>query len=130
MEKTTTGKFTEEITLQSDNGTELHFYGRMYSESSHFDEDTATLTRLRLYVTSKETYVYSIVSSSGAVKKRRLYVISPEGTDIYRLSDGIMTMTVSLDLLFASVFGLCGIDTARADELKPEIEESLRMLVG
>jgi hypothetical protein len=33
-----------------------------------------------------------------------------------------------LDLLFASVFGLCGIDPERADDFKSDFEENLRKL--
>ena len=119
----------EHITLNSDNGVDLQFNGRLFSESSYYDEDSATLTRLRLYLTDKNEQVYSIVSGTGREKTRRHYVVAQEG-DLYRISNGVQTLRLPLDILFASVFGLCGIDPDRAEELKPEFEESLRMIVG
>ena len=119
----------EQITLNSDNGVDLQFNGRLFSESSYYDEDSATLTRLRLYLTDSNEQVYSIVSGTGREKTRRHYVVAQEG-DLYRISNGVQTLRLPLDILFASVFGLCGIDPDRAEELKPEFEESLRMIVG
>lgn len=119
----------EQISLSSDNGAELRFSGRLFSESSYYDEDSATLTSLRLYISDQNEQVYSIVSGTGQEKTRRHYVVAQEG-DMYRISNGAHTLRLPLDLLFASVFGLCGIDPERADELKPDFEESLRMIVG
>ena len=34
-------------------------------------------------------------------------------------------MTLPVDLLFTSVFGLCGIDPALAEDLRPVLEEAL-----
>ena len=119
----------EPITLSNDNGVDLQFKGRLYSESSYYDEDSGTLTRLRLYLSEKNEQVYSIVSGTGAEKTRRHYVVAQDG-DMYRISNGTQTLRLPLDILFASVFGLCGIDPNRAEELKPDFEETLRMIVG
>jgi hypothetical protein len=119
----------EKVFLRSDNGAELHFFGKLYSEISYYADESATLTRLRLFVTDKDEQVYSIVSSSGVEKTRRHYVVSRDG-EMYRISNGMHTIALTPDLLFASVFGLCGIDPDRAEELKPEFEENLRMLAG
>jgi hypothetical protein len=119
----------EKIFLRGDNGAELHFCGKQYSEISYYADDTGTLTRLRLFVTDKDEQVYSIVSATGVEKTRRHYVVSRDG-DMYRISNGAYTVALTPDLLFASVFGLCGIDPNRAEELKPEFEENLRMLTG
>lgn len=121
--------YTDKIFLHSDNGSELYFRGRLFSESSHYDEESRVLTRLRLFETDNGEHVYSIVSSSGANKTRRHYTVAPEG-EFYRISDGVQTMRLPLELLFAAVFGLCGIDADRAEELKPAFEENLRMLAG
>lgn len=129
MQNASAEKFSEKIFLRSDNGAELYFNGKLYSESSYYDEDSATLTRLRLFLTENGEQVYSIVSGSGAEKTRRHYTVAPEG-DFYRISNGIHTLTLPLEMLFAAVFGLCGIDPARAEELKPEFEENLRMMTG
>lgn len=121
--------FSEKIFLRSDNGAELYFCGKLYSESSYYDEDSATLTRLRLFLADNGEQVYSIVSGSGAGKTRRHYTVAPDG-DFFRVSNGIHTLTLPLEMLFAAVFGLCGIDPSRAEELKPEFEENLRMMTG
>jgi len=119
----------EPISLTNDNGIEFTFSGRLFSESSYYDEDSMTLTRLRLYLSDQNEQVYSIVSGAGQEKTRRYYVVAQEG-ELYRISNGAHTLRLPLDLLFASVFGLCGIDPNRAEELKPDFEESLRMIVG
>lgn len=117
------------ISLHSDNGAELTFRGRLFSESSHYDEESGVLTRLRLFETDKGEHIYSIISGDGATKTRRHYIIAPEG-DLYRISDGIQTLMLPLDLLFTAVLGLCGIDGEKAEELKPVFEENLRSIVG
>lgn len=129
MSNAGTGAYTEKMFLRSDNGAELYFRGKLYSEISYYDEESATLTRLRLFVTESGEQVYSIVSGSGAEKTRRHYIVAQEG-EFYRISNGIQTLTLPLELLFAAVFGLCGIDPDRAEELKPGFEENLRMMTG
>ena len=119
----------EQITLLNDSGGECTFNGRLFSESSYYDEDSMTLTRLRLYISDQNEQVYSIISGSGQEKTRRYYVVAQEG-ELYRISSGAHTLRLPLDILFASVFGLCGLDPHRAEELKPDFEESLRMIVG
>jgi len=129
MAKRATGSHTEKVVLRSDNGSALDFRGQLYSESSYYDEESGCLTRLRLFVTESGEQVYAIVSGTGAEKRRRHYIVAPEG-EFYRISDGVQTMRLPLEMLFASVFGLCGLDPARAEELKPAFEENLRMLTG
>jgi hypothetical protein len=119
----------EQISLPNDNGVEFSFNGRLFSESSYYDDDSGTLTRLRLYISDQNEQVYSIISGAGQEKNRRYYVVAQDG-DLYKISNGAHTLSLPLDLLFASVFGLCGIDPDRAEELKPDFEESLRMIVG
>jgi hypothetical protein len=126
MAKQTTEIFSEKIMLRSDNGSELFFRGRLFSEISQYDEESGMIIRLRLFETDQGEQVYSIISGSGADKRRRHYIVAQEG-EFYRLSDGIQTMRLPLELLFASVFGLCGIDPARADAIKPAFEEGLRL---
>lgn len=119
----------EQITVSDSNGVEHSFNGRLFSESSYYDEDTATLTRLRLYISDQNEQVFSIVSGTGLEKNRRYYVVAQDG-ELYKISNGVHTLRLPPDILFASVFGLCGIAPERADELKPDFEESLRMIVG
>ncbi len=127
MSKRAAASYTESIFLRSDNGAELYFRGQLYSESSYLDEERGVLTRLRLFVTDNNEQVFSIISGTGGEKQRRHYIVAPEG-EFYRISDGVQTLRLPLEALFAAVFGLCGIDPARAEDLKPAFEESLRML--
>ncbi|MDR2077238.1 MAG: hypothetical protein LBP61_09985 [Desulfovibrio sp.] len=120
----TANAFAEKIFLRSDNGAQLSFQGRMFAESTYFDEQTSSLTRIRLYLTDSGGHVYSIVSGAGAEKSRRFYEVRP-GRETCRINDGVHDLTVPTDMLFASVFGLCGIDPARAEELRPSFEENL-----
>jgi hypothetical protein len=129
MNKVVTSAFPEKVSLRSDSGAELFFRGKLYSEISFYDEETETLTRLRLFLSENGEQVYSIVSGSGAEKTRRHYTVAQDG-DLYRISNGIQSLSLPLELLFAAVFGLCGIDPERADELKPDFEENLRMIAG
>ena len=121
--------YTYKISLKSDNGAEFSFNGRLVSESSLYDEDSGMLTRLRLFATDSGEQVYSIVSGAGANKERRNYMIAQED-ELYRISDGINTLRLPPELLFAAVFGLCGIDADKAQELMPAFEENLRNVAG
>ena len=98
MSKATTGALTEKIFLRSDNGAELYFCGQLYSESSYYDEETATLTRLRLFITDTGEQVYSIVSGSGTQKHRRHYLVSAMGQRC-RVSDGVQTLVLPVEML-------------------------------
>ena len=129
MSKASTGAVTEKFFLRSDNGAELYFCGQLYSESTYYDEETSTLTRLRLFTTDTGQQVYSIVSGTGAHKQHRHYIVSAVGQHC-RLSDGIHTLLLPVEMLYAAVFGLCGIDPERAEELRPAFEENLRMIIG
>ncbi len=121
--------FSESVVLQGDNGAKLSFRGRLFSESSYYDEDSSGITRLRLYVTDDGAHVYSIVSGDGESRSRRNYTVRPHG-DMCSMSDGRQSLTVPVDLLFASVFGLCGIDPSLAEELRPAFEEALYAVNG
>jgi hypothetical protein len=124
MSKAASDSFAETIVLHSDNGTELSFRGRLFSESAYYDEETGFLTRLRLFAREDGAHVYSIVSGSGAEKYRRHYVISREG-DVCRMNDGKQLLVAPTAMLLNAVFGLCGIDPARSEELRPVLEQSL-----
>ena len=119
----------EDVLLRSDNGSEHFFRGRIFSESVYYDEESSILTRLRLFLAEDGTHVYSIVSGSGKVKSRRYYVVMPEG-EFCRMSDGVQSLVLPVDTLFAAVFGLCGLDPTLAEELRPAFEESLRAANG
>lgn len=115
----------EAIVLQNDNGKELQFTGKLFSESRFFDEESKTLTILRLYLSREDLLIYSIVTGAGENKSRRFYTVKVNNDECI-MSDGTQTMCVPVEMLFASVFGLCGIDPNRAEEFKPMIEETLK----
>lgn len=46
-------KNMEEICLKHDNGSDVQFRGRLFSECSWYDEEHGMLTRQKLYVTDK-----------------------------------------------------------------------------
>jgi hypothetical protein len=123
--KATAPAVGERVTLKSENGTELTFTGRLFSESSYYDQDTAHLTRLRLFVTDSKELVYSIISGAGTEKTRRYYTVTVED-ELCLMSDGVLSIRLPVDMLFSAVFGLCGIDPSRAEELRPLFEENLR----
>ena len=120
---------SESVVLQGDNGAQIAFRGRLFSESAYYDEDTEVITHLRLYVTDDGAHVYSIVSGSGEGRSRRHYTVRPHG-GMCSMSDGRQSLTLPVDLLFTSVFGLCGIDPALAEDLRPAFEEALYAVNG
>ncbi|GFM36142.1 hypothetical protein [Desulfovibrio psychrotolerans] len=116
----------EEITLMNDVGADITFRGRLYSESSYYDEESGVMTRQRLYVTEQNQQVYSIVTSDGVNKDRRVYLLQVDG-DMCRINNGLFDVTVQLDLLMTAVRGLCGLDgSGRSEEFLQSLEETLR----
>ena len=120
---------SESVTLQGDNGAKIAFRGRLFSESAYYDEEAVGITRLRLYVTDDAAHVSSIVSGSGEQRSRRHYTVRPHGR-MCSMSDGRQSLTLPVDLLFTSVFGLCGIDPSLAEDLRPAFEEALYAVNG
>lgn len=119
----------EIVSLRSDNGAELTFQGRLFLEKSYYDEENSNLTRLRLFCTDENTIIYSIVSGPAEKKVRRHYSIWVS-EDICAMSDGKNTISVPVELLFSTVFDLCGIDPAQKEELRPAFEELLKAANG
>lgn len=116
----------EEITLKNDVGGDITFMGRLYSESSYYDEETSVVTRQRLYVTDQNQQVYSIVASNGTNKDRRVYKLHMDG-EMCRINNGLFDISVQLDLLLTAVKGLCGVkNLAQSEEFLQTLEESLR----
>ena len=124
MSSTAAGSFAETICLRSDNGSEYSFRGRMFAESSSYDDESASLMRLRLFLSEDGAHVYSIVSGTSTEKSSRYYVVQREG-DMCRMNDGRQVLVVPVELLFSAVFGLCGIDPAQAESLRPVVEDAL-----
>lgn len=109
-------KNMEDICLKQDNGEDLRFRGRLFSECSWFDEESGTLTRQQLYVTDSREQVYSIVTSRGHERSRRAYRLSVRGNTCV-IQNGSTEMVLQLDLLMLAVRGLCGLDDAAAPTL-------------
>lgn len=114
----------DHVALGLDNGTMMNFTGRVFAESSWYDEDTAVLTQQKLYITDKYEQVYSVVSGSGKQRSRRAYKIVMQG-DICHVTNGATQMSLPLDLLMLSVRSLCGLDGDAVPSLEL-VEETLR----
>lgn len=111
----------EEFILHNDAGDEVRFTGRLFSESSYYDEDQGALTRLKLFVTDDGRQIYSVVSNAGATKWRRVYTMRVDG-DLCRISNGIQEMTLEIDMLLTVVSGLCGIDAVQGADVRAFLE--------
>lgn len=113
----------EKFVLRNDEGAEFSFRGKIFSETSFYDDDQGSLTRLKLFITDDNRQVYSIVSGTQAAKSRRVYTMTFEG-DLCRLGNGLQEITLPVDMLLTVVFGLCGIDPAQGDTVRAFIEDT------
>ncbi len=109
MHADSTGNSMERLCLSHDNGPEIVFHGRLFAESSWYDEERSILTRQKLYVTDKNEQVYYIVSGNGPARERRAYKLFVEG-DICTVFDGTTHMSLPLPMLMVAVRELCGLD--------------------
>jgi hypothetical protein len=114
----------ENFTLSGYRDGDFTFSGRLFSEGSFFDPESGALTRLRLFALRDNRLVYSVVSSSGERKDRRVYILKVEN-DICHIDNGRQSLALPVDMLFSAVFGLCGIDPAQTGDLRAVLEESL-----
>lgn len=106
----------DDICLKHDNGADLRFRGRLFSECSWFDEETGTLTRQQLYMTDTREQVYYIVRSRNHERTRHAYRLSVHG-DTCVIHNGATEMVLQLDMLMLAVRGLCGLDENAAPTL-------------
>ena len=116
----------EEHILRNDAGAEVRFRGKLFSESSYYDEEQGAITRLKLFVAEDGRQIYSIVSGSSTAKWRRVYTMRIEG-DFCRIDNGVQEITLHTDMLLTVVFGLCGIDAAQGEAVRSFIEDSRRI---
>ncbi len=114
----------EDISLNLDNGAVLNFKGRLFSESSMYDEENGVLTRHKLYQTEEQEHVYSVVSGAGKDRSRRAYKVAMRG-DTCIMSDGHAEMTMPYEYLKLFARSLCGIQGESAPMLDM-FEETLR----
>lgn len=113
-----------EICLKRDNGDALCFQGRLFSECSHFDEETNCLTRQQLYVTDQGDQVYYVVRSHGQERERNAYRLTIKNESCI-INNGSFEIEMKFDHLLLAIRGLCGMDSAALPS-RLEMEEILR----
>ncbi len=114
----------EDICLKHDNGEDLRFQGRLFSECSHFDEEENSLTRQQLYTTDSGDQVYYIVRTFGQKRTRHAYRLSVKD-DICVINNGNAKIALKLDMLMLAVRALCGLNADAMPSVEV-IEEMLR----
>lgn len=124
MNADTKGRTMEHVCLKHDNGADIAFCGRLFAESSWYDEESGTLTRQKLYVTDQHDQVYYIVSGTGSQRSRRAYRLSVMG-DHCIIYNGATEITLQFDMLMLAVRGLCGLDAGATPTLSM-VEEMLK----
>lgn len=124
MQNDVSNRNLETITLQHDNGKDLVFRGRLFSECSWFDDENSILTRQKLYVTENNEHVYYIVSGSLGKRSRRVYNVSVMG-DHCVIRNGKSEMNLQFDMLMFAVRGLCGLEEGATPTLSV-VEETLK----
>ncbi len=127
-EEGTAQQSMEQVCLKHDNGPDITFTGRLFAESSWFDEESATLTRQKLYVTDNQEQVYYIVRGHGPERLRHAYRLSVQG-DYCVIYNGTTEMTLEFNLLMLAVRQLCGLD-AEATPTLCMVEEMLKAANG
>lgn len=118
----------ENISLKHDNGDDMRFQGRLFSECSHFDEDNNSITRQQLYVTDNGEQIYYIVSSNGRERSRRAYRLGIH-EDNCVINNGKAEITLKFDMLMLAVRALCGLDANATPSLEM-VEEMLKAVNG
>lgn len=114
----------EDITLKLENGENMRFQGRLFSESSDFDRESGALTRQQLYKTDNGDQVYYIVRTQGNERTRNAYRLSIQG-DTCVINNGRMEIAMQFDMLMLAVRSLCGLNADATPSLDM-VEEMLR----
>ena len=114
----------EDVVLQLDNGANLEFKGRLFSEASWYDEESGELTHQKLFITDEHEQVYSVVTGGGNNRSRRAYQIKVQG-ETCAIFDGRISMNMPFELLMLAVRALCGLDEGAIPSLET-VEETLR----
>jgi len=114
----------EDIKLHHDNGPDIYFRGRLFAECSWYDDEGASLTRQKLYVTDTNEHIYYMVSHVGEERLRRAYRLSVLG-DRCVIHNGNTEMVLQFDMLMLAVRSLCGMneDAAPAIDI---VEQTLK----
>ena len=118
-------KFMESICLKHDNGADLQFRGRLFSESSWFDNENDILTKQKLYLTEENEQVYYIVRIQNSERTRSVYKLSIDNNQC-TMANGISKMTLEIDMLMLAVRQLCGLNDETSKSLSM-VEEVLKV---
>lgn len=113
----------EKVTLHLENGADLMFYGRLFSEAVWYDEYSGVLTHQKLYITDQKEHVYVIQKSSEGRNLCRAYRVAVHGARCV-IYNGRSSMELPLDLLLLAVRSLCGTEGGEALEQAEEILRS------
>jgi len=113
----------DHVSLKLSHGR-MDFMGRIFSESSWYDEATQSLTVQKLYVTDTNEQVYSIVSGAGKMRERRAYRISIHG-DSCIVHNGNTETTLPFNMLMLAVRSICNLEEDATPTLEA-VEEILR----
>lgn len=114
----------EKFCLKHDNGEDLCFTGRIFSECSWFDEDDGVLTRQQLFACDNGEQIYYVIRTKGRERTRHAYRMKVEG-DHCVINNGNTEVTLGFDMLMLAVRGLCGISEDVAPSLE-KVEELLK----
>lgn len=114
----------EDICLKHDNGNDMSFRGRLFSECSWYDEEQQTLTRQKLFVTEENDQVYYIVRSRGRDRTRHAYRLRMDD-GLCLINDGKNEIRMHFDMLMLAVRGICGLEADATPSLSM-VEEMLR----
>jgi hypothetical protein len=114
----------ENICLKHDNGADIQFRGRLFSECSWYDEESGTFTRQKLYVTDSREQVYYIVRKNGNEHSRHAYRLAVRG-DSCIIFDGTTEITLGFDALMLAVRGICGMEDGTTPTLS-QVEDMLK----
>ena len=112
----------ERMTFQLDNGAQMEFLGRLFSEAVWCDEDSGMVSHQKLYVTDRHEQVYVIQRRLRDRQICRAYRVTVKG-DRCVMFDGRSTMEMPLDLIMLGLKALCGAEDGMALE---QAEETLR----
>ena len=110
------------ITLKQDNGRDITFNGRLFSEATTFDEDTNELTKQRLYVTDDNDQIYSVIQAIGDKKTSRVIRFSVQD-NMCIVKKGEQETALPLLMLTNVVRDLCNLDQ---EEIQVDAEEEER----
>ena len=110
------------ITLKQDNGRDITFNGRLFSEATTFDEDTNALTTQRLYVTDDNDQIYSVIQAIGDKKTSRVIRFSVQD-NMCIVKKGEQETALPLLMLTNVVRDLCNLDQ---EEIQVDAEEEER----